>query len=320
MPILLPNFACRGVSMDETSMHSWKIPSLMQKATPVAAAAVCMVWIAGQILKDRTWLTGLMFYFPTPVLVGCLLLLAGISVKRWSSRWKWYSVLVVVPLVFLGFIENHWWRDSTTDAGGTTLRLVHWNLCRTALGWDAQRKLIESLKPDILVLSETTTDVEADDFPGFEVLQIQGMLIASRGQMTASGSLVPKRVLEAFQIHCELPTGPLDVLIADMTSNVNIHRDLYLQPLLKVMQDQQPDLIVGDFNAPRRSLAFSSLPEGFQHAYDAAGAGWSYTWPVPVPFLAIDQCILGPKVTATNYQLRSTLLSDHRIQILDFQL
>ncbi len=320
MPIPLPNFACRGVSMDETSMHSWKIPSLMQKATPVAAAAVCVVWIAGQILKDRTWLTGLMFYFPTPVLVGCLLLLTGISVKRWSSQWKWYSVLVVVPLVFLGFIENHWWRDSTTDAGATTLRLVHWNLCRTALGWDAQRTLIESLKPDILVLSETTSDVGADDFPGFTVLQIQGMLIASKGQMTASGSLVPKRVLEAFQIRCELPTGPLDVLIADMTSNLYIHRDLYLQPLLKVMQDQQPDLIVGDFNAPRRSLAFSSLPEGFQHAYDAAGAGWSYTWPVPVPFLAIDQCILGPKLTATNYQLRSTLLSDHRIQILDFQL
>ena len=306
--------------MDETHMYSWKNLSWAQRTMPAAAGAVCVVWTVGQIQKDRTWLTGLMFYFPTPVLVGCLLLLAGISVKRTSSRWKWYSVLVVVPLVFLGCIENQWWRDSTTTAGGTTLRLVHWNLCRTALGWDAQRAMIASLKPDILVLSETTADVGADDFPGFEVLQIQGMLIASRGQMTASGSLVPKRVLEAFQIRCELPTGPLDVLIADMTSNLYIHRDLYLQPLLKVMQDQQPDLVVGDFNAPRRSLAFSSLPEGFQHAYDAAGAGWSYTWPVPVPFLAIDQCILGPELTATNYQLRSTLLSDHRIQILDFQL
>ena len=290
--------------------------SWVQMAVPAATGMACVVWTVGQILRDRTWLSGLMFYVPTPVLVSWLLLMFGISVRRRSSRWKWYAVLIVVPIVFLCFVENRWQRASA--AGGTTQRLVHWNLCRTALGWHAQRKLIESLKPDIVVLSETSADVEADDFPGFKVLQIQGMLIATRGPMTASVSLVSGRVLEVFQIHCELPTGPLEVMIADMTSNVNIHRDVYLQPLLRVMLDRQPDLIVGDFNAPRRSLAFSSLPEGFHHAYDAAGSGWSYTWPVPVPFLAIDQCIFGPKVTATNYQLRSTLLSDHRIQILDF--
>lgn len=77
---------------------------------------------------------------------------------------------------------------------------------------------------------------------------------------------------------------------------------------------------VGDFNAPRRSLAFSQLPTGFRHAYDAAGAGWSYTWPVPVSFLAIDQCIIGPRLKLVHYELQSTWMSDHRLQVVDFEL
>ncbi len=299
-------------------MRPWKLRVCVHRATIAATGSLCAVWFAGQILKDRTWLTGLMFYVPTPLLAGWLLLL-GISILRRTPHSKLWAALLAFPLVFLLCAENHWRRVSTPPTGVTTLRLVHWNLCRTAMGWDAQRTVIESLQPDIIVLSETTADVAEADFPGFDILRMQGMLIAARGRLTASRSLVRGRVLEAFQIRCELSTGPLDVMIADMTSNLNVHRDVYLQPLLKVMRDLQPDLVVGDFNAPRRSLAFSSLPNGFRHAYDAAGSGWSYTWPVPVPFLAIDQCILGSGVIPAAYQLRSTLLSDHRIQILDFQ-
>ena len=124
--------------------------------------------------------------------------------------------------------------------------------------------------------------------------------------------------LNAYHITCTLEEGPFELMIADMTSHATVPRDPYLRPFVAMLAERKIDVSVGDFNAPRRSLAFSNLPEGFQHAYDDAGTGWSYTWPVPVPCLAIDQCISGPDVVAVQYELRSTLLSDHRLQIMDF--
>ncbi len=95
-------------------------------------------------------------------------------------------------------------------------------------------------------------------------------------------------------------------------------RDPRLRKLTALMQTERPDLVVGDFNSRRRSRALCPLPGGFEHAYDAAGSGWSYTWPVPCPVLAIDQCIVGTRITPVMYELTSTLRSDHRMQTLDF--
>jgi endonuclease/exonuclease/phosphatase family metal-dependent hydrolase len=91
-----------------------------------------------------------------------------------------------------------------------------------------------------------------------------------------------------------------------------------LRRVTDVVVECRPDIIVGDFNAPRRSRALCPLPEGFSHAYDDAGCGWSYTWPVPCPVLAIDQCITGSRVKALKYDLGVSRHSDHRMQILDF--
>jgi hypothetical protein len=38
-----------------------------------------------------------------------------------------------------------------------------------------------------------------------------------------------------------------------------------------------------------------------------------------VPLWAIDQCVVGPRVEALRYELRSTAASDHRLQRLEFR-
>ena len=93
-----------------------------------------------------------------------------------------------------------------------------------------------------------------------------------------------------------------------------------LERVLAMIGARVPDLVLGDFNAPRRSLALSRLPAGFRHAYDAAGSGWSATWPAALPLLAIDQTIVGPRLVVRRYTLRTTRISDHRLQLteLDF--
>lgn len=317
-------------------MGSWKIGTGFARTAPILSMGLVAVWVLGQIVRDRNWWTGLMFYFPTPVLVAWLLLQFKIS--RTSRRLT--LGLLIAPLGMLLAVENQWMRpdssttdDSTTVRHGnssmsdtaaldmstelTPVRLVHWNLARGVMGWEKQWQHIESLNPDIIVLSEIPVLFDAKTLTGFDVLVIDGMAVACHGLMTRSGPLVRGGALDAYHVTCHLSAGPLEVMIADMTSWIAVPRDPYLRPFVALLADRKIDVSVGDFNAPRRSLAFSELSPGYRHAYDAAGAGWSYTWPVPVPLLAIDQCIIGPRLKPVRYQLQSTLLSDHRLQILD---
>src|SRR5262249_21619073 len=104
-----------------------------------------------------------------------------------------------------------------------------------------------------------------------------------------------------------------------LPSSLAIERAPLLARVRGLIEEGRPDLVVGDFNAPRRSLGLSELPDGYAHAYDAAGTGWSYSWPVPIPLWAIDQCVVGPRVEALRYDLRSTAASDHRLQRLEFR-
>ena len=304
----------------------------------VLSIGLVAIWVFGQILRDRNWWIALMFYFPTPVLVAWLLLLFKIS----RTSWRLTLGLLIAPLGILLGVENQWMRPESPTAAnlpsdrsensstsettvsaaatdGISMRLIHWNLARGVMGWEQQWRHIESLHPDVIVLSEIPTVFDASTLTGFDVLVIDGMAVACHGLMTKSGPLVRGGALQAWHVTCQISEGPLEVMIADMTSRIGLARDPYLRPFVALLADRKIDVSVGDFNAPRRSLAFCDLPSGYRHAYDAAGAGWSYTWPVPVPCLAIDQCIIGPRLKPVRYQLQSTLLSDHRLQILDYE-
>ena len=108
--------------------------------------------------------------------------------------------------------------------------------------------------------------------------------------------------------------------MADLPSGLQFHRDALLSNLVNQLEPHQVDLFFGDFNSPRRSLALTKLPEGYQHTYDAVGTGLSYSYPTFLPFLSLDQCIHGPKITPLRYNLQSTFLSDHKMQVFQFSV
>jgi len=320
-----------------------RIRSRLSSLTQAVSVLLMMTWVVGQILRDRNWWIALLFYFPTPVLVGWLWLVLAVFKKNRRI----YLLLLAAPLAMLLLVENHWIQPTIESDVASTFateasqgssgssqdqlsppeesteipvrkRLIHWNVARGVMGWEKQREFIESLQADMIVLSEIPEPFDSASLTGFDVLVVEGMAVACRGPMTKSKRLFRGGPLISYQVSCMLAEGRFELLIADMTSRITVPRDPSLRRFVPLLSQRRIDVSVGDFNAPRRSLAFESLPTGFQHAYDAAGAGWSYTWPVPVPCLAIDQCMTGPKVNAVHYELRSTLLSDHRLQILDF--
>jgi hypothetical protein len=201
---------------------------------------------------------------------------------------------------------------------------VHWNIWYGKLGWKPLLENMMAVEPDILVLSEVLpeTDLEAvaailgDDY----VSGLAGnMAIVARGGLSSFLRVSTPRT-EAFLVSWTRDGQVCRLLVVDVPSNVLKRRAPALLDLRNLIEQHQPDFVVGDLNAPSRSWALTNLPEGYAHAYDQAGAGWSYSWPAFLPVLGLDQCITGPRVRPVQYDLRSTRASDHRMQVLDFRM
>ena len=90
-------------------MGSRKIGINFSGTVRILSIGLVAVWVLGQILRDRNFWTGLMFYFPTPVLVGGLLLL--FTFFRTSRRLIFG--LLIAPLGMLLGVENQWQRPSS---------------------------------------------------------------------------------------------------------------------------------------------------------------------------------------------------------------
>lgn len=287
------------------------------------------LWLAGQVFRERYHATGLCLFIPS-ALVACSLLVAAVLAWLCTCRWtaRAAALLAIGPLVvFLG-VENRWWRRAHQAGSGETLRLVHWNVWAGRRGWDKIAAELKAQEADIYVLSEafSAEGVRAvlDELgPGYTVDRAHNMVVIVRGRVARLDAL--RRKGRAYVFLCTVGEADLTVLVGDLPSKPIIHRAPFLRLIRELIADTQreidetqPDFVVGDFNAPRRSRLLSTLPEGFAHAYNQAGRGWSYTWPARFPLWAIDQCIVGPRVQALRYDLVTTRLSDHRMQVLDF--
>ncbi len=284
------------------------------------------LWVVGYYARDATWLTGLCFFIPTPVVCGVLA----------ASAWKWRRSgrgREAVVLGWLGFwagffmvgSENKIFPRGHERPRAGVLRLVHWNVNRGDFGWDGIESELRAARPDLCVLSEVPGKADVQtlarrfgaDFSG---VRAGNMAVVARGTLHGAGWLSRHDGVKIYGVIWTSPSGECRVMAVDLPSNPLLARAPMLGEVRKWMLDWHPDIVVGDFNAPRRSRALSPLPEGYAHAYEAVGFGWSYTWPVPCPVYAIDQCIAGARIRPVDYSLESSWRSDHRRQIFEFTL
>ena len=149
---------------------------------------------------------------------------------------------------------------------------------------------------------------------------METMCLIARGTLDGARFVEADDKLQIFVADWNGPAGPLHLMGVNLTSSPLVRRDPLLRRVRAAMERETPDLVLGDFNSPRRSRALDPLPDGYAHAYDAAGRGWTYSWPVPFPVLAIDQAIVGARLETLRYALHSTIVSDHRMQVLDIRV
>lgn len=145
----------------------------------------------------------------------------------------------------------------------------------------------------------------------------------------------------------ELDSGPFVVWGIDWPSDPRRGRMTYVEPSLKAIADSShstykataagplqretstgfpdADVVVGDFNTGRSSVAISRLLTGMASAHAQAGIGPDYGWPRFVfdgrrdiktfPVLALDQAFLRPDAwRATAYRMHDLGAGTHRAQ------
>lgn len=279
------------------------------------------LWLLGQIVRDGNRMAALCFYIPSPAVA---ILLTGWAVW-WLVKRRFSSValaagLALLPWALVLFVENHR-QIEPTPVAGQPLRLVHWNVC-CRLDSAALRKQLVAQRADLYVLSEAYYQEALDQFlaglnDGYSA-QLAGPLAVVAAGTIDREVLVNRDRAHVEKYDCEIGERRIVLLAVDLPSTITVARDPLLREINELIERHRPHLVVGDFNAPRRSRGLQQLPEGYRHAYDSVGGGWGYTWPIPLPVYSLDHCLHSDRVGPLRYELLSTLASDHRMQIFDF--
>lgn len=279
-------------------------------------------WLVGQVARDDAWLTGMCFYIPSPFLAGAYLGFGlDYALKRRFRRSLVALALSVLPLGFVMLVENQFLRPST-PAQARAVRLVHWNV-GGKLRPDGEQRVLRAEQADVYVLSEMGDGALVRDFretlgPSYQATVFGNLAVVAKGEVRPRGWLLNRAGARVHSVAWEHEGRSALLFVVDLPANVLVARAPLLEAVNAFIERDQPDLILGDFNAPRRSRALARLPDGYQHAYDTVGRGWGYTWPVPLAMCALDQCIFSSRVVPVQYRLVSTMQSDHRYQIFDF--
>jgi len=279
------------------------------------------LWGVGQVTRDAGRLTGLCFYIPSAPLAGALVGFGGLLAARGRRRAAVLAAGLALAPLGVVVVENRG-GGPQPRAAGKTLRLVHWNV-GGALDRPAVRAALVDRRADFYALSEVGAGRSVEPLraalgPDYQARVFGNMAVVGRGAVQTRGWLLGRGRTRVQGVEWSCAGQTFSVLVVDLPSNPLIPRAPMLDAVVNLIARDRPDLVVGDFNAPRRSRALDRLPAGYRHAYDSSGSGWGYTWPVPVPVYAIDQCIHSGRIAPVRYALWSSIRSDHRGQVFDF--
>jgi vancomycin resistance protein VanJ len=279
------------------------------------------LWLLGLLFRDRWRITAVCLFVPSLFVAAALVLATVLALAcRWRRLALASALLCLGPATSVLLLENRWVPPRVDDGGGEHLRLTHWNVGEAIGDWGAMMAQLKAHQPDICVLSEmyrvdVAKRMAAALGSDYRVCKLRRLAVISRGEARL---VMPEDRIKGrgYFVAWSSPAGPLTLLVVDLPTSY--YQRAQLMAVRERTRRQRPDIVVGDFNATRRTAALAHLPKGYAHAYDRAGWGWPATWHDRFPLWDLDQCIVGPRLRALRYRVLATGVSDHRLGVLDF--
>jgi hypothetical protein len=283
-------------------------------------------WMLGVFCKDRWFFSKFLYFVPplAPLLLGLLWLSASSNRKTKPVSFVVAGIAGLSLLKILA-VDSAWNADLPT--GVDPIRLVHWNVSWGLFGGDPISKRIAQDQPDLCVFSEAPKAEVFEEMarqlqPNGQTLHALDLALISRFPFE-EGEGIPLRNGRGWWVRIHAPQGDFLLAAVDVQSNAFKDRNKPLMDLdswLSALPADLPLILVGDFNTPRDSVYFTPLRKKLRNAFEIAGWGWPYTWPMPLPMYALDHTWVSPGIQDCSYQLRPALCSDHLRQVVEFSL
>lgn len=277
-------------------------------------------------LGRSSWVLDLIGNFRFQYLWLGALALAPLAWNRW---WRIFAIVAMLAVfVNLLAVGPYWWGSIATAEGDARLTIIHLNTLADNQDKPAVVEFIRNADADIVFLAEVTpalldllavADLPFQPVTGTPDVTPVGLLALARdpavsGRVSNLGeSGVPALILEA-----SLDGRPIEILGFHTSSpgravRSSARNDQLAGAGARVLERDQPMVLVGDFNATPWTGAFRDLlGTGLVDAQRGRGVAgsWPAGWgPFKIP---IDHLLHTPELTTTSFDFGPSAGSDHR--------
>lgn len=326
--------------MDEKRRESWwKRWGQRLLLRAVVLQMVAIVAFAGLLLiGERSHVSFFALYLPRqPLLVVAVLaLVAALVLKRRALVGAQLVLCLVVLFPVMGTSISF----PRAHAGAEhTIRLATYNV---HFGKEGRPQLLDELAAmpvDLLAIQaayDSLGDRLRERFPDRTVRQEGELVLVSRWPIleVEAPPMLPDDVRPMFAGYLvQTPDGPLRVFVTHPYSPRNAlldrdekwsidvaRREAQVAVLMEATRPPGPPFVIaGDTNLPHLSAIARSQLGHLDDAFERAGTGLGYTFPVKRPWLRIDRVLAGPGIRFTSIRVAPRGASDHRAVLVDFE-
>ena len=286
-----------------------------------------LLWLAGVLLSDRWAWSQWLAWIPTSVII-LIFAMAGVfyfCVKRRTIATVFF-VGATILLLWFCIVEHHFHKS---DEPKGAIKIIGWTMSHSkGMVAEESAELIVKLNSDITLLThgwKVRGEKSIRDWLGdsgrkvinsqftlltkFTPLQVR-TLIASEGIYISSFTLDTTAVLGDT-----LVIWAVDFPSSFLESKMEIARRV--QRLLHTIESPPPDIVIGDFNMTRNSVAIETMFPGLQDIASSSGIGVLASFPMEYPLFHIDHILLNNRFVPTYYELFNPHIGRHRIQIVE---
>ncbi len=280
-------------------------------------------------IRDSGGVVSTLVYYMTPMIL--LSFGAGtLFILSWRTGWRRIALVWLMLSIITGtwcwntqFHQNNLQSESK-EVKRSTIQIVFWNIGDRLWGIDSVLDELRTLDADLIGLVEAGAESAEmkqfwlDSFPDHPHQVVKnGFVCLSKIPISNhdSGSLSQMGKFERLTLNRDQNSQALfSVFLVDIKSNVLKSRKKALIALSEQVSqnNDQPVMVLGDFNTPSDSVHFRPLRKYLKHSFEVAGDGYMATWPLPLPVLDLDGIWVNGRVDVIHCENRWTWVSDHR--------
>lgn len=338
--------------LDRAVKPGWrdKLARVLRPCVWLYLLFVVIVWLLLRFAAERWWLATVMLFGPRWVYgLPLLPLVAGAVLLRRRLPWPLALGAIVVAWPIMGLCLP-WGRAFAPD--GPTVRVLTCNVAGEAATPEAIRKLVETVRPDMVALEECRGGASYQWPEGWHVVQHGELLVASRypvqeiqemdgrhpGHVSLRWTLLqcvvstPDRDVDFCCIHLPTPREGIAAVLdrstvvapsrSGMIDEETYERRGQSEEIAGRVEDKSASVILaGDFNMPADSPIYRQAWGRYRNAFSTSGFGFGNTIRADVHgwrFGArIDHILTGPNWRPRHCWVGPDVGSDHLPLIAD---